>query len=90
MGDWQVGDLALCVNSDWGWAAEPCDPQSGAILTVSALDNTPGDYGLWFDGIDSCDSYAVEYFRKIHPLTPEEHLEAIRELANDTKTPAPA
>jgi hypothetical protein len=78
--DWKPGDLALCVCGGSWTPSEPFDPQPGAVLTVRAFDNTPGDPGLWFASLPSCESYAAWAFRKINPLSIGEREEAMRDL----------
>jgi hypothetical protein len=34
--DWQVGDIAECINDNWDFAS-PQDPKVGDVLTVSGL-----------------------------------------------------
>lgn len=108
MDDWQVGDLALCVNDIF---SEPMRigmsrPSAGAVYRIEsmrhqAFANGRSGLGLVFkdgplnrqtmNGVVTFEAiWSAHRFRRIAPLTPEEHLEAIRELANDTKTPATA
>lgn len=87
--DWQPGDLALCLGDDDPWfPPEPCDPRPGMVLTVRSY--SPHDDGLWFVGVQSCDSYKARYFRRIPPHTPDaEDAETIR-LLNDIPMPKEA
>lgn len=72
-GDWQVGDLALCVKLG-PWKSEPgcseAGPQAGSICTVKWIEAIPvglskGKPGLVFE--EWADGFAAKYFRKIPP-----------------------
>ncbi len=102
--DWQVGDLALCVDD----AACPYFPgskggiQAGGVYEVRKVKKVKDVIGRLELGLqlDRCNpihlvSGSVGYhnairFRKIKPLSPEEHRSAIIELANDRRVPAEA
>lgn len=86
--DWQVGDLALCVK-----AADPvesCDPPVGSIQTVEWVwmgveDLHTGEVGdaLDFVGVPRRPgdvAYDADRFRRIPPLTDEEHRQALEDL----------
>lgn len=73
MSDWQVGDLAVCVNGDPNpLAPERPRPKQGATYRVRAITSTGYDpfaqtwtHGLALDGLGS--DYAPSRFRKIRP-----------------------
>jgi hypothetical protein len=100
--DWQIGDLALCVDASaaracWG-DLPPNKLSHGAIYTVAAiLPPTawePAVVGLQFFEIEAVetDEFAPAFrcvrFRKIHQLSPEEYEETMTELLTGQPIPA--
>lgn len=85
-GDWQAGDLALCVA-----ITHPRFKGRSAILRIGAIYTVAEPF--WSEAMDMAGLVLVEVspnlergfpadcFRKITPLTPEEHRQAIAELA---------
>lgn len=98
MDDWQIGDLALCVkHADMmgqKTGAYQNGPIVGSVYTVSGVRDFPeaaytGDTtGLRISGFTGF--LWAGFFRKIHPLSDEEHRECIVELAADQRAPATA
>lgn len=93
--NWQVGDLALCIERDWQGG-----PSVGSVNRVQfagcfstheliARVDQPGEPGVWlgfyaFPG----DGFHASCFRKIAPHTPdEEDAETIRLLTGQPATP---
>lgn len=79
--DWQVGDLALCVQGGFGglsafkldgiWYRESYSKVvSGRIYTVRAIKMADNNLGLGFDEVDG--PWRADRFRKIRPLSDEE------------------
>lgn len=98
MNDWQVGDLALCVNDTptlfWG----VCTVEIGCVYVVVGFDTTWPDgpeHGLFLDGVaplywgDRPIGYNVKRFRKIHPHTPDAEDEETIRLLNGVPVPEP-
>lgn len=100
--DWQAGDLALCVRGGiFGRAHSPeyPRPKSGKIYLVEGAGmvdppfNFNGErFGLWLKdapfNINNERVWDARRFRKIRPLSEEEHREAIEELAADHRVTA--
>jgi len=95
--DWQVGDLALCVDDRppyiYGGHKE-CSPKwtdplrKGCVYTVVKIGlGKTGRLGL---KVDPKAGGLASRFRKIKPLSAEEHRSAIIELANDRRVPVEA
>ena len=79
MDDWQVGDLALCVNVSTFQIGTGRDLVRGRIYTVTEIGPTPaGVLGLRLDGIpvreyDLAHGFKqAKRFRKIRPHQPDE------------------
>lgn len=93
MTDWQIGDIVLCVsgkevsNHDGGLDSYGNRVLAiGGIYTVEEVVYAQGMTGLVLEGYRPklpIRGYLSSCFSKIHPLTEEEHLQAIRELADD-------
>jgi hypothetical protein len=87
-GNWQAGDLALCVKGGWKNADGPNaglpddPPRKGEILAVAAVQLFGDDVFLRFGPPRFCleDCWHALKFRKIHPLTEEEHRQALTDL----------
>lgn len=97
--DWQVGDLALCVKRGHWYDAvgNTHNPvmRAGMVLTVRRVGKAIGCPGLalWFEGVDdhvAPAGFGAIRFRKIRPLSDEEHRACIVELAADQRMPADA
>jgi hypothetical protein len=78
--DWQVGDLALCIASDWQWSITPEDlpliyPAKGSITPVTRV-VAEDAVRLGLDGYPRSYKYAAQFFTKV---TPEEADEFDRE-----------
>lgn len=94
--DWQVGDLALCVNDTpdpTPWGACECNVRRGAVYTVSHIYRDRFGLGLNFveefapANEDYLAGYCATRFRKIRPHeADEEDRETIR-LLTEKKEP---
>ena len=89
MADWQVGDLALCVKSNWEvWSDKPLcptfGPKAGDILKVVRISVCDyfGDPCLNFFeyGLGDEDAFAAVGFRKITPGADIEGIEVERKV----------
>lgn len=83
---WQPGDIAMTVTNE-AWQNLITDeiqpgPAPGAIHQVTRITVYDGKVMLLFARWPD-DYFEASGFRKIAPLTPKEHREAIRELAED-------
>lgn len=91
--DWQVGDLALCVDGSprkrvgrYNENGANYRLTAGKIYTVDRIDFEDGYTGLHFDGYEW--AWLASRFRKIRPHAPdEEDAETIR-LMNGARAPA--
>lgn len=96
--DWQVGDLALLVSGREGESRPDCNSKGqsfalGGIYTVERVVFHRQKCGLVIEGFRSDHStgaFLASSFRKIRPLTDDEHLLTIVELAADKIIHAPA
>ena len=80
--DWQVGDLALCVDDT---NLRKGLIRKGGVYRVNDLCH--GEHvrfgpqiALYFDGVDDIMGHAAIRFRKIKPLTEEERRSFVAEL----------
>jgi len=85
--DWQAGDLALCVRDDWqrddGLPEVPgrVHPRSGGIYTVDVVHVPCDDCGAVYLVLAGfVPAYHADNFRRIAPLTNEEHRKALADL----------
>lgn len=85
--DWQIGDLALCVNDRPSpfFPTVACRLRSGAIYTVRGVGiDEGGQLGLFLEEVRSYGmkgGFVSSRFRKIRPHTPDaEDAETIRLL----------
>lgn len=90
--NWQVGDLALCINSDNGWwsncSHDACGPKPGSVHKVDEIDLYQGMTFLVFAEFGRNESFYAPAFRKIAPHAPdEEDAETIRLLTGQPVTP---
>ncbi|RPF70469.1 hypothetical protein [Aurantiacibacter spongiae] len=97
--DWQIGDLALCVAVRHPLFRDPSIILSvGAIYTVKIVGvprpKCRNERALGFWEVSPRRKGKIGFpeslFRKIRPLTDEEHREAILELAGDVPVLEPA
>lgn len=70
MNDWQVGDLALCVEPKLGRYAVSCGFRVGGVYTVAGVAQSGTRIGLVFDGRYSrhqSGAWCASGFRKVRP-----------------------
>jgi hypothetical protein len=97
MSDWQVGDLALCVDASQRGSEYPSRLVKGSIYTVTGIDTEPGlldtaPCGLLLAEVAPAghyDAFACDRFRKIRPDEHEACEPEFVRLLKRSKTPDP-
>lgn len=87
--DWKAGDLAICVNSEWGTAPPEPYPKRGEIGEVLDVGACACGCGLVYLCFERWHGTAIGWnhtgFRKIDPLTPSEESAFKASLGRDKK-----
>ena len=95
--DWQVGDLALCVDDGPDKCdGRECDPaylhglRIGRVFTVTHVVFCKKTGALGICNVNEVIGGHALRFRKIRPLSEEEKREAMRELEGEKPAKVPA
>jgi hypothetical protein len=91
MSDWQVGDLALCVDDRPSRKPIRWEPVAGAIYTVASVAITDGGSALELEEDpyrDGLTAWFASRFRKIRPDEHEACEPEFVKLLKRTKVPA--